>query len=141
MSRFTGYAGLTNLLGARFLGEAGAIEPVLAEASKRGLLFFDTGASARSLAGTAARHANATIATGTMTLDEVQTPNAIDAKLAALEKQARGDRSAIGVASLYPVTVARIDEWMAGAGNRGFLIVPVSALVAKPEAAASPAAH
>jgi polysaccharide deacetylase 2 family uncharacterized protein YibQ len=141
MSRFTGYAGLTNLLGARFLGEAGAIEPVLAEASKRGLLFFDTGASARSLAGTAARHANAKIATGTMILDEVQTPKAIDTKLAALEKQARGNTSAIGVASLYPVTVARINEWMVGAANRGFLIVPVSALVTKPDTAVSAATH
>ena len=132
MSRFTGYVGVSNLLGARFLGEAGAIEPVLGEASKRGLMFFDTGASARSLAATAARHANATMATGTVTLDEVQTPNAIDAKLVALEKQAKQDGSAIGVGSLYPVTVARIDEWMAGVSQRGFLIVPLTALAAKP---------
>jgi uncharacterized protein len=137
MSRFTGYAGFSNLLGARFLGEAGAIEPVLAEGAKRGILFFDTGASARSLAGTAARHVSAAIATGTLTLDEVQSAAAIDNKLVQLEAQARADGFAIGVGSSYPVTIDRVARWAESAGSRGLLAVPVSALAAKPGASAS----
>jgi len=141
MSRFTGYVGLSNLLGARFLGEAGAIEPVLVEASRRGILFFDTGASTRSLTGMAARHANATIATGTLTLDDVQSTAAIDNKLVQLEAQAKTDGFAIGVGSLYPVTVNRVALWAESAGGRGFLIVPISALAAKPDSAASASAR
>jgi polysaccharide deacetylase 2 family uncharacterized protein YibQ len=137
MSRFTGYVGIANLLGGRFLGEAGAIEPVLTEATKRGLLFFDDGASSRSLAVTGSRHANATIATGTLILDQVQTPAAIDSKLVQLEAQARQDGFAIGVASRYPVTIARLSEWAAAAGTRGFQLVPLSALAARPPASAS----
>jgi polysaccharide deacetylase 2 family uncharacterized protein YibQ len=132
LSRATGYVGVMNLLGGRFMGEERAIEPILEAVSKRGLLFFDNGASSSSVAITAARHVKAAIATGTMTLDSVQTQAAIDAKLADLEAAARQDGYAIGVASAYPVTIARIGEWATNAGARGFHLVPVSALAAPP---------
>ena len=132
LSRATGYVGVMNLLGGRFMGEERAIEPILEAVSKRGLLFFDNGASSSSVAITAARHVKAPIATGTMTLDSVQTQAAIDAKLADLETAARQDGFAIGVASAYPVTIARIGEWATNAGARGFHLVPVSALAAPP---------
>jgi polysaccharide deacetylase 2 family uncharacterized protein YibQ len=141
MSRFTGYVGIANLLGGRFLGEVGAIEPVLAEAAKRGLLFFDDGATSRSLSATAARHANATIATGTLVLDTVQTRAAIDNKLVQLEAQATRDGFAIGVASLYPVTMTRVAQWAGNASARGFELVPITALAAKPQATASASAQ
>src|SRR5262249_401166 len=126
MSRVTGYVGVANLLGARFLGEAAAIEPVLNEVAKRGLLFFDSGASPRSLTGTGARNVGATLATAAVLLDAVQTPAAIDAKLIQLEKRARQDGSAIAVASPYPVTISRISGWAGNAGMRGFRLVPIS---------------
>jgi len=132
LSRATGYVGVMNLLGGRFMGEEHAIEPILEDVTKRGLLFFDNGASSSSVAITAARHVKAAIATGTMTLDGIQTQAAIDAKLAELETAARQDGYAIGVASAYPVTIARIGEWATSAGARGFHLVPVSALAAPP---------
>jgi polysaccharide deacetylase 2 family uncharacterized protein YibQ len=141
LSRFTGYVGFTNAFGARFLGEAGAIEPILVEAAKRGLIFFDTGASARSLSGTAARHAGTVIATGTLALDDVQSPPAIDDKLVQLEAQARRDGFAIGVGALYPVTVDRVAAWAESANMRGIHVVPVSALAAKPDASATASAR
>src|SRR6185503_16354364 len=119
MSRFTGYVGVTNLLGGRFLGEQNAIEPVLSEATKRGLLFFDDGANPSSLALTAARHVKAPIATGTLVLDAIQTREAIDKKLAELEADARRNGIAIGVGSVYPITIARIAEWANSVESRG----------------------
>jgi polysaccharide deacetylase 2 family uncharacterized protein YibQ len=53
-------------------------------------------------------------------------------KLSELETAARQDGYAIGVASAYPVTIAKIGEWAASAGARGFHLVPVSALAAAP---------
>src|SRR6185503_10864863 len=119
MSRFTGYVGVTNLLGGRFLGKQNAIEPVLSEATKRGLLFFDDGANPSSLALTAARHVKAPIATGTLVLDAIQTREAIDKKLAELEADARRNGIAIGVGSVYPITIARIAEWANSVESRG----------------------
>ena len=132
MSRATGYAGIANILGGRFMGEQNAIEPVLADAAKRGLFFFDTGVSTTSITVTAARHAKASIAAGTLALDAVQTAAALDTKLAELEAQAQQDGYAIGVASPYPISIARIAEWAAKADARGFQLVPVSALVKRP---------
>jgi hypothetical protein len=132
LARFTGYVGIGNLLGGRLLGEGVALDPVAAEIAKRGLLFFDDGANARSLLTTSARHAHAAIATGTLTIDSVQSPSAIDEKLAALEKDARDNGFAIGVGSPYPVTIARIAAWTADAASRGFVLAPISALAAIP---------
>ena len=132
LSRFTGYVGITNLLGARFMSEAATLEPVLKETARRGLLFVDNGASRSSLALTAARHADAPIATGTLLLDDVQSRESVDKKLAELEAEARRNGFAIGVGSVFPVTVARVAEWAESAGARGFVLVPISALAAKP---------
>jgi polysaccharide deacetylase 2 family uncharacterized protein YibQ len=132
LARATGYVGVTNLLGGRFLGETAAVEPVMAEAAKRGLLFFDSGENSNSLTLTAARHTNIPLATGTIMLDTVQSEDAIDAKLAALESAARQDGFAIGVGSVYPVTIERVAEWASTADAHGFALAPVSALAAVP---------
>jgi polysaccharide deacetylase 2 family uncharacterized protein YibQ len=132
LSRATGYVGVMNLLGGRFMGEETAIEPVLAQLARRGLMFFDNGASSNSVAVTAARHVKVPLATGTLTLDTVQTQGAIDSKLSELENAARQDGYAIGVASAYPIAIARLSEWAAQAEARGFQLVPLSALVAEP---------
>ena len=139
LSRVTGYVGITNLLGARFLSEEASIESLLKETARRGLIFVDNGTSRSSLALTAARHAGASIATGTLVLDDVQNREGVDKKLAELEAEARRSGSAIGVASAFPVTIARIAAWAEAAEMRGFALVPISTLASKP-APVSPSA-
>lgn len=131
LSRMTGYVGITNLLGGRFMSEASNLEPVLQETARRGLMFVDDGASKSSIALTAARRAEVAIATGTLILDDVQSKDAIDKKLGDLEAEARRTGSAIGTGSAFPVTVARIAAWAESVEARGFQLVPVSAFAAK----------
>jgi polysaccharide deacetylase 2 family uncharacterized protein YibQ len=132
LSRFTGYVGITNLLGARFMSEVATLEPVLRETARRGLIFVDDGASRSSLALTAARHVGGTIATATLTLDDVQSRDSVDKKLGELEAEARRTGFAIGVGSAYPVTIARIAAWAESIEARGFVLVPISAVAGKP---------
>jgi len=54
LTRFTGYAGVTNLLGGRFLADADSLEPVITYIARRGLFFFENGTTARSAAPGAA---------------------------------------------------------------------------------------
>ncbi|MGA8315162.1 MAG: divergent polysaccharide deacetylase family protein, partial [Bradyrhizobium sp.] len=49
LSRFQGYAGIANFMGARFVATDTAMAPIVKEAAKRGLGYFDDG-SARSVA-------------------------------------------------------------------------------------------
>jgi hypothetical protein len=134
LSRFTGYVGITNFLGARFMSEQSTTELLLKETARRGLIFFDNGMSRSSLAFTAARHAGGSIATGMLVLDDVQSRENVDKKLAELKAEARRNGSAIGVASAFPVSIARIAVWAESAEMRGFALVPLSALATRPAA-------
>ena len=132
LGRMTGYVGVANLQGGRFLGETGAVEPVLSALAARGLMFFDTGANSNSVAATAARHVGATNAAGAAILDTVQMPDAIDAQLAQLESDAKMNGSAVGTASPYPVSIDRIVQWAAGREARGFVLAPLTATATHP---------
>lgn len=129
LSRFTGYAGVTNLLGQRFLSDSEALSPALTALARRGLYFYDNGAAAQSVAPNVAGRAGAAFAQASATLDSLQSAPEIDKQLSALEEQARAHGSAIGSGFLYPVTVERIALWAKGLSGRGFVLVPVSAIV------------
>jgi polysaccharide deacetylase 2 family uncharacterized protein YibQ len=132
MSRFTGYAGVTNLLGQRFLSDSDALAPTMVQLARRGLYFFDNGAVPQSVAPDMAGRSGTAFAKATETLDDVQSPLEIDRHLSALEDQARAHGTAIGSGFLYPVTVARIAQWAKGLEGRGFVLVPVSAVLNPP---------
>jgi hypothetical protein len=132
MSRFTGYAGVTNLLGQRFLTDSEALSPMLSYLNRRGLYFFDNGAASQSVAPMVAGQVGIPAAQSGPALDGVQSPSEIDRRLSELETQARANGTAVGSAFLYPVTVARIAAWAKGLQSRGFVLVPVSAIVTEP---------
>ena len=129
LSRFTGYAGVTNLLGQRFLADSDALSPTLTSLQRRGLYFYDNGAAPQSVAPNVAAREGAAFVQAAETLDAIQTAAEIDRHLSALEDQARAHGSAVGSGFLYPVTVERIAVWARGLAARGFVLVPVSAIV------------
>jgi polysaccharide deacetylase 2 family uncharacterized protein YibQ len=133
MSRFAGYAGVTNLLGQRFLSDSDALSPTMVQFARRGLYFFDNGGVPQSVVPDVAGRSGAAFAQATETLDNVQSALEIDRHLSALEDQARAHGTAIGAGFLYPVTVARIAAWAKGLEGRGFVLVPVSAVVSQPK--------
>ena len=50
LSRFQGYAGIANFMGARFVVTDAVMQPIVREAAKRGLGYFDDGSAPRSVA-------------------------------------------------------------------------------------------
>jgi uncharacterized protein len=133
MTRFTGYAGVTNLLGQRFLSDSEALSPALTYLNRRGLYFFDNGAATQSVVPMVAGQVGIPAVQGGAALDTIQTALEIDRKLSELETQARANGSAVGSAFLYPVSIARIAAWAKGLESRGFVLVPVSAILAPPK--------
>jgi uncharacterized protein len=130
LTRFTGYAGITNFLGGRFLADADSLEPVMTYVARRGLLFFDSSTQGKSVAPDVAKRINAPYVQSTVALDTIQTGMEIDARLSQLEQLARTNGSAAGTASASPVTIERIANWAKGLQGRGFVLVPASAIVA-----------
>jgi polysaccharide deacetylase 2 family uncharacterized protein YibQ len=133
MSRFQGYVGVVNLMGARFSTSEPALAPVLRELGKRGLIYVDDGSSPRSLAGQIAGANNVPFAKAEITIDAVPSPAHIDKALARLEATAREHGMAIGVAQALPGSIERIAQWAKAAETRGIVLVPVSAAIAKPK--------
>jgi polysaccharide deacetylase 2 family uncharacterized protein YibQ len=129
LTRFTGYTGVTNLLGGRLLSDADSLEPVLTYLARRGLLFFDNGAATHSVAPEIAARSGVAFAQATATIDSIQTAMEIDRELSELENQARAHGAASGSGFIYPVTIARVAQWAQGLSGRGFVLVPASAIV------------
>lgn len=132
MGRMTNYTGVMNYLGGRFLADSEALEPVMQDISKRGLLFLDDGSSAQSLTGTFARAFGSPHAFADVVLDQEVSKAAVLKKLDELERIALRKGSAIGVASAFDESVAAVTEWAKEAQGRGIEIVGVSVLADVP---------
>jgi len=127
MSRFTGYAGVTNFLGGKLTADAKTLTPVLREIAARGLFYVDDGTSAQSLAMTLAPGQALVAARADLVLDSTAEPEAIGAALARLEAIARDKGMAIGVASALPASVETIGRFARALEARGIALVPLSA--------------
>lgn len=132
MGQITNYTGVMNYMGGRFLSDADAVEPVMRDIADRGLLFLDDGSSAQSLSGTVAGALDMPHAFADIQLDGTLSRDAILRKLDELERIARRNGTAIGVASAFDESVAAIADWSQEASRRGIEIVGVAALADKP---------
>lgn len=132
MGQITNYTGVMNYMGGRFLSDADAMEPVMRDIADRGLLFLDDGSSAQSLSGTIAGALEMPHAFADVQLDATLSRDAILRKLDELERIARRNGTAIGVASAFDDSVQAIAEWYEEASRRGIEIVAVSALADQP---------
>ena len=131
MSRFQGYVGLTNFMGARFLPSEAAMQPLIREAAKRGLAYFDDGTSARSLAAQLSLEHTVPFSKADLTIDAVPTVTEIDRALAQLETIARQRGFAVGVASALPLSIDRLSAWAKALDGRGILLVPLTTAMMK----------
>ena len=125
-SRFPGYFGIVNYLGASFLADKSAAGPVFAEAAGRGLFWLDDGSVKRSSAMTLGPQLGLTVRQASMNID-ARTRDAVKAKLAELETLALEGGIAVGTGTGLDVTMDAVEHWAKGLADRGFLLVPVSA--------------
>lgn len=131
LSRFGGYVGVANYMGARFTSTEGAISPLLREITRRGLIFLDDGSSPRSAARELAGGLGTSFALADIVLDTVPSPAEVDAALARLERVASERGVAVGFATGLPVSLERIARWAKDAEGRGYTLVPISAVASR----------
>lgn len=129
MSRFQGYVGIGNFLGAKFTADLKSLSPVLQEIGERGLIYLDDGSSPQSLAMTLAAQDNVPAVRADIILDA--SPDGIEAALVQLEALARSKGLAVGVASALPESLEKIGRFARSAQADGLALVPLSAAVGK----------
>jgi uncharacterized protein len=127
MSRFTGYIGVSNFLGAKFAADEKAMAPVLQDIAGRGLIYFDDASSPHGIPSARAAEVNLTAVKADLVLDAVARPDAIDAALKKLEAIARERGIAIGTASALPVSLDRLGRFARDAESHGIVLIPLSA--------------
>ncbi len=137
LTRFAGYVGATGALnglrGERFAGASELMAPVLLELASRGLLYIDPRPGAP----------HPPLATGRsvdVVVDEPAVRTEIEASLARLEQVAHDRGAALGLVGMpRPVTLDRVTAWATTLPSRGFVLVPVSAIVTPPPPVPQPA--
>jgi polysaccharide deacetylase 2 family uncharacterized protein YibQ len=124
LSRATGYFGLTNYLGSRFLDNEAAYNGFAAAARGRGLGFIDDGSASRRGGGLPRASAERVI-------DDQLSKAAIDQQLLALEAGALQRGQALGAGFAYPVTLEKVARWAQDVEDRGYQLAPASALAVR----------
>nr|WP_314256716.1 divergent polysaccharide deacetylase family protein [uncultured Devosia sp.] len=129
MSRFGGYTGVINNMGARFTSSAADFSPIMEELGARGLGYIDDGSSNRSLAPQLATGNKVPFSKADLVIDANPSRQAILAALASLETKALENGQAIGIVSALPISMAAINEWSRDLEGKGVSLVPASALM------------
>ena len=131
MSRFQGYAGIANFMGARFVVSDAVMQPIIREAAKRGLGYLDDGSTPRTAAPALAAAQAMPFAKADLSIDAVPTAVEIDRALAKLESLAKERGSAVGVAAALPISIERIGAWSKALESRGIMLVPLTTAMLK----------
>jgi polysaccharide deacetylase 2 family uncharacterized protein YibQ len=125
LSRASGYFGVTNYLGGRFVTADGAMALFTNALKARGLGFIDDGSAGhRGMTGLPRASADAVV-------DEQLSQDQIDRQLLALETSAQKSGQALGAGFAYPVTINEVARWSQALAAHGFQLAPASALAHK----------
>ncbi|OFX03085.1 MAG: hypothetical protein A3E78_17095 [Alphaproteobacteria bacterium RIFCSPHIGHO2_12_FULL_63_12] len=126
LSRFGGYFGVTNYLGAKFSGDRDAMEALLARIEAAGLAYIDdTGALEHARVVGEATTVN-------LLIDPGFGPDKGESKrdLQSLEKIAEAGGDALGKTYINDETLSGIVKWATTLNDRGFALAPASAVLA-----------
>jgi uncharacterized protein len=127
MSRFAGYSGITNYMGARLLMSEEALKPVLAEVRARGLVYLEDATVNFSVSPKVVEQVRLPMQRAQMVIDAEPTAPAIAEALQRLEQEAIRNGSAIATGSGLEVTIETVAEWAKTLQEKGILLVPLSA--------------
>jgi hypothetical protein len=118
-------------MGGRFEVTDAVMQPIVREAAKRGLGYFDDGSAPRSVAPALAAAQAMPFAKADLAIDSVPTAVEIDHALAKLEATAKERGLAIGVASALPISIERIGVWTKTLESHGIMLVPLTTAMLK----------
>jgi hypothetical protein len=127
LGRTTGYVGVINYQGAKFVTDRRAVMPVLSAIAARGLVFVHDGAATRSILPEAATASKTQVHTADRILDAEPSADAIDRELLQLEALAVQKGRALGLGFAYPVTIEQLRLWTAELNAKGYQLTPASA--------------
>ncbi len=129
LDRLQGYVGINNHMGSRFTAWEPGMAMVMEELRRRGLLFVDSRTISASVGARMAERYAVPHADRDVFLDNDEEGAAVAERLIELEAVARRRGMAIGIGHPHDGTVAALADWLPSLAEKGFVLVPVTAIV------------
>lgn len=129
LNAFTGYVGINNHMGSKLTQDSVAMDRVMQELKKRGLLFVDSRTIGTSVAADEAKKAGIPYATRDVFIDHEETYEAASDALQQVEKKALKNGLAIAIGHPREETINALRAWLPTLQAKGIYLVPISAAV------------
>jgi uncharacterized protein len=131
MTRFSGYAGITNFLGEKLLASNESFAPVLEEVNRRGLLFIEDGSVRRSQTDSLSSRLGLPARKADRVFDTQASTPPLSVLMSDVERIAREKGSAIIFVPALAENIQQLALWVEEAKKRGIDLAPVSAVTRK----------
>jgi uncharacterized protein len=128
---FRGFVGVNNHMGSLLTADRAGMALVMAELRERDLLFLDSRTTAKSVAAHEAQRLGVPNAARDVFLDNELGLEYVRHQLRQTEQIARRRGSAVAIGHPHDVTIEALRGWLPTLEERGFALVPVSAVVAR----------
>lgn len=132
LGAFTGYVGVNNHMGSAFTADAASMAAVMRSLRENGLLFLDSLTTADSQGAVVAAEAGVPFVVRDVFLDHDPSRPAIEAALARTERVARQQGRAVLIGHPKDNSLDALEAWLPALEQKGFALVPISALVSPP---------
>ena len=135
LARLEHFAGVYTIPSEHFTLAPKKIQPILENLKSRGYLFVAGNPESGTLLRQVAESGHLPVLVADVVLDQDISEQAIQEKLAELEKIAQNNGTAIALGNPYPLTIKLIERWLPALDAKGIELVPISALttIAKKE--------
>lgn len=129
LDQMSGYVGINNHMGSRFTSDRASMKTVVGALKARGYLFLDSVTSGKTVAHDVAREGGIPYAVRNVFLDHKDDLAAIKTQLRRTEQIAKRTGVAIAIGHPRDNTIEALQEWLPNLNERGFQLVPISAVV------------
>ena len=126
LSRTTGYVGVMNFLGDKFVLDAAAVEPVMQSLNARGLFFLDTHPERLSLASLSATVLNMPHASVDIVLDQSLSRDQVVKRMRDSSRLARARGGSVMVVYPLPYILDELEVWFATLAESEIELAPLT---------------
>ncbi|MDR3515268.1 MAG: divergent polysaccharide deacetylase family protein [Azospirillaceae bacterium] len=131
LAAYDGYVGVNNHMGSRFTADPAGMATVLGELGRRGLVFLDSRTGPHTASTALAPRFHVPLLDRDIFLDNDESEAAVLRMLKQTEEVARRNGRAIAIGHPHDGTTAALAQWLPTLAAKGFVQVPISAIVRK----------
>jgi polysaccharide deacetylase 2 family uncharacterized protein YibQ len=129
LSRFDGYVGINNHMGSKFTADGPSMAILMLELKRRRLLFLDSRTTGATLGPAMARRFGVPLVQRNVFLDNDNRVDAVRRRLQETERLARRRGMAVAIGHPRDATIEALAAWLPTVESRGFVLVPLSAVL------------